>query len=64
MFTTETLATKTVEFVYGGNTRTVTVEQVKDCANGAKLLIGRDHDRQMNYRSFDLTKMTMFKTLD
>ena len=61
--TLEELVGKQVEFVYAGNTRTVTVEGTKDCANGSKVLVGRDHDRNMEYRSYHIQKMDFFKVI-
>lgn len=54
----KTLAGKMVVFMYDGEERNVLVEQVKDCANGNKVVVGKDYNRNMNYRSFTLDKIT------
>ena len=49
----------TLKFVYDGKvdeTRTVYVENVKQCSTGV-LIIGRDEARQGKYRSFNVSKM-------
>lgn len=52
-----TMVGETVGFMYEGVAREVTVEQIKDCKNGKLLIVGLDHGRNMQYRSFDATKV-------
>lgn len=54
----KTLAGKTVTFVYGSEERTVEVESVDQCANGNTVVVGKDYNRNMAYRSFDVNKMS------
>lgn len=49
---------KTIRFGYNGATRTVWVESVGECNNGKTTIIGKDVDKGMNYRQFDITKMS------
>ena len=44
-------------FVYGNDEREVEIETVKDAANGNVLLVGKDINKNNEYRSFSLTKM-------
>ncbi len=46
-----------VGFTYEGVAREVDVERIKDCKNGKLLIVGRDHGRNMAYRSFDVEKV-------
>lgn len=55
------LVAKTIEFQYEGASRKVDVEQTKECGNGSTIVIGRDHDRNMQYRSFKVQKMVEVK---
>ncbi len=48
---------ETVGFMYEDVAREVSVENLKDCKNGKLLIVGRDHGRNMAYRSFDVTKV-------
>ena len=51
------LVGKTVTFEYNKVERSVEVESVKECKNGQTLIVGKDVNKQMAYRSFDVLKM-------
>lgn len=51
------LKDRTVAFTYEGEGRLVNVEEVKECNNGNTVIVGRDHNRNMRYRSFNVQKM-------
>lgn len=48
----------TIAFRYNGAARTVEVETVNDCSNGKVTVTGKDVDKNMLYRQFDVTKMS------
>jgi hypothetical protein len=43
----------------GREVRSVNLEEVKECGNGATIIVGRDATRNNEYRSFNITKMQM-----
>lgn len=46
-----------VTFLYNGEQRQVEVEQYNECANGSKVLVCKDINKNMAYRSFNVEKV-------
>lgn len=57
----QVMMNRTVEFTYEGadEVRTVQVEAIKTVDSGKVLIVGRDEARNQQYRSFDVTKMSV-----
>jgi hypothetical protein len=49
---------KTIAFTYNGEGRIIRVETVNDCSNGKVTITGKDLNKGMAYRQFDITKMS------
>lgn len=52
------LAGTKIAFMYNDEARLIELEKVQPCKNQNVVVVGKDCDKQMAYRSFTLTKMS------